>query len=327
MNKKNSKTINVNKRNRTEGFSFSDLGETSEEPPFSESEFENDYTQWSKLGNKYIPTRETVSELVPGLYEINMPNDEVVFERVEINNERLVRFPDSSFEEVINEIKTFWNREELFRSYEISFKRGILLYGKPGTGKSSLLSLIMEDVIDRGGIVVKFENSWIYKKAMRKLRQIQPDIPVVTIMEDLDSLMDNHNRSEILNILDGVSGVDKVVYLATTNYVEKLEERIVNRPSRFDKRVEIGYLNAKSRRVYFEFLFQRVREVGKFDMESVDVEKWVKDTKNLTTSHLHELFVGVVILGKDYNKIIKEIKAMESKLKTKAGKKEAGFSL
>ena len=46
-----------------------------------------------------------------------------------------------------------------------------------------------------------------------------PDVPVVTVMEDLDSLLKINNYSKMLNLLDGAySDIKNIVYLATTNY-------------------------------------------------------------------------------------------------------------
>jgi len=55
----------------------------------------------------------------------------------------------------------------------------------------------------------------------------------------------------VLNLLDGVKQVDNIIYIATTNYPELLEERILNRPSRFDRRFHIGTPSAEVRKFYF----------------------------------------------------------------------------
>lgn len=284
------------------------------------------YVQWSKSGKKFIPTRETQDRIKPGYYDIRFNNQiGIYFEKIPVNTENLIRFPDSSFDEVIEEITNFWDKEERFKDYGITFKRGILLYGKPGTGKSSLIKLVMKDVISRGGIVVNFEDPITFKTGIHALREIHPDMPVVVVMEDLDSIMERSPKSDILNILDGVSKIEKIVYLATTNYPERLEPRIVNRPSRFDKRFNIGIPSPESRKMYFNFLFENVNDdiISKNDY---DIGRWVEDTDGLTISHLHELFVSVVILEDSYKETLDLLSSMKDTLEDHDGKTSVGFN-
>ena len=181
------------------------------------------------------------------------------------------------------------------------------MYGPPGSGKSSTIQLIMKDVIARDGIVVQFGHPEIFLSGIRKFRQIQPDTPVVVLMEDIDSILEQNCESTVLNILDGVNQIEKVVFLATTNYPEKLGARIINRPSRFDKRFKIDHPNAESRRMYFEHV------IGKESLEAfkIDLNQWVKDTKGFSLAHLKELFTSVVILEDDYNDAIETLRSMK----------------
>ena len=167
----------------------------------------------------------------------------------------------------------------------------------------------MEDVVKRGGIVINFRHPGLFLAGIRALRQIQPDIPIVAIMEDIDSILNNCNESSVLNVLDGVNDIDKVVFLATTNYPDRLGDRIINRPSRFDKRFSIGFPNKASRKVYFEHL------IGGRDIPDIDLKKWVKDTDEMTIAHLKELFVAVVILGDTYEEAIETLQGMQEKVK------------
>jgi len=149
-----------------------------------------------------------------------------------IKNQELMIFPDSRSKIVINEIKSFWGKEKKFREYGISYKRGILLWGPAGSGKSCTLQLVTQDVVERGGVCLNFDSPNLFKIGMRLLRKIQKDTPVVVLMEDIESILRSYNESEILNILDGIEDMDKVLFLATTNYPEELGSRIINRPSR-----------------------------------------------------------------------------------------------
>jgi SpoVK/Ycf46/Vps4 family AAA+-type ATPase len=188
----------------------------------------------------------------------------------------------------------------------------------------------MEDVVKREGIVIKFSDPYLFIDGMRVLRQIQPKTPVVVILEDIDSTLQMFNESEILNILDGVNEVKKIVFLATTNYPEKLGARIVNRPSRFDKRFRIGYPSKESRKMYFEFLIgggnadkleQKIKELD------LNIDQWVEDTEDMSIAHLKELFVQVIIIGDPYEEAIETLKSMKEDLVDKEEGSKLGFTI
>ncbi len=266
--------------------------------------------QWTTSdGKRFLPASNTVDELTPGVYEImSNPNIGIFFERIPVKTDGLIRFPQTNSNKVIGEIAKFWDREEIFKQYNLTHKRGILLWGPPGSGKSCTIKIIMEDVVNRGGIVVKFTAPTLFTEGSRILREIQSNTPIVVLMEDIDSILDVYNESEVLNILDGVDAFNKVVYLATTNYPERLGPRIVNRPSRFDKRFKIGHPNAESRKMYFEHIIGGTEQINKL---GIAIDKWIEDTEGFSIAHLQELFVATVILGDSYEDAIETLATMK----------------
>lgn len=263
--------------------------------------------QWtSSDGTNFYPAAKTYLELPPAAYEIKTEHVRgLFFEKVPLKTEGLIRFPDSNSDTVIKEIEVFWEKEGLYKIYDIAHKRGILLYGPPGSGKSSTIQIIVADVIHkRGGCVLKFDDPDLFIDGMRKFREIQPNAPIVVLMEDLDSIIEMWDESEVLNVLDGVDDIKKVVFLATSNYPERLEDRFSNRPSRFDRRFHMPHPNEESRRIYFKHLIEG-REAVLEDYEiDIDLDLWVKDTADMSIAHLKELFVSVAILGNSYKEKI-----------------------
>lgn len=289
------------------------------------------YVHWTTDDYRvFVPAAPTIRSLIPGVYEMHKSdNIGLYFEKIPVRSEGLLRFPDTNSERVVKEIQKFWEREDVFESYGLTYKRGILLYGPPGSGKSCTIQLIMEDVVNREGIVIKFTDPFLFTQGMRVLRQVQEDTPVVVIIEDIDSFLEMYNESDILNVLDGVNEVNKVVFLATTNYPEKLGARIVNRPSRFDKRFRIGYPSKASRRMYFEHLIGEGDEnklKQKISDLNLDLDRWVEDTDEMSVAHLKELFIQVVIIGDTYEESIETLKSMKENLEDKEFDSEIGFS-
>jgi ATP-dependent 26S proteasome regulatory subunit len=271
--------------------------------------------QWSKQSESiFVPSSTTSKNLMPGLYEIDSnPQMGLFFNRIGMGTEGLVRFKDSASEEVINEINLFWDREDLFRRFGLMFKRGILLYGPPGSGKTCTIKQVIEGLIQRQGVVFKFGSPDLFSKGLQVFREIEPDTPCIILQEDLDSILETYNESKVINILDGVDLIDKVVFLATTNYPERLGARIVNRPSRFDKRIRIKHPNDEARMTYFNHLFDSKKDLR----DKFDLNEWVRNTENMSIAHLKELFVGVVILGQTFSDVVTRLKSMKETLADK----------
>lgn len=284
----------------------------------------NRFCQWTSPDKKiYIPAVASCGKLTPGMYEIRHSDAfGIHFVKIELSTEDLIRFNDSNIEAVLKEITTFWNAEERYNTYRLPHKRGILMWGPQGTGKTCATQLVMEDVIKRGGIIIKFGLPGFFNIGFRLLREIQPETPVVTVMEDLDELVQMHSESEITNILDGTAKTEKIVFLATTNYPRDLGARIVNRPSRFDRIFKIGNLSSENRRIYLEHLLAKGNLTAR--EANIDMEKWVEQTQDLSISHIKELFISVVIFGSEYEKVIKRLRKMSDELKDQ---EPAGFAV
>jgi SpoVK/Ycf46/Vps4 family AAA+-type ATPase len=263
------------------------------------------YEKWAQSadGTTYSPVGKTVEVIEPGYYDTVISNSQIFFCPVRPRQDALLEFPDSVSKEVLDAISDFWDREKIFKKYDLPYKRGILLYGPPGSGKTCTLQLVSREVVDRGGIVVTFQPS-SFLDAYRAFRDVQPETYMVVLMEDLEATL-KQSESRILNLLDGVECMDKVVFLATTNYPEKLESRIMNRPSRFDLCVRVSHPDARSRRVYFKSLVR--------DDDDIDIEAYVNDTEGMSLAHVKELFVATVVLGAEYDVTVKRLKAMKEK--------------
>ena len=82
--------------------------------------------------------------------------------------------------------------------------------------------------------------------------QARETVPCILVLEDLDSLITEHNRSFFLNELDGFAANTGVVTIASTNYPERLDAAILARPSRFDRKYHFGLPGAAERLAYME---------------------------------------------------------------------------
>lgn len=274
------------------------------------------YTQWLKRGtNMFLPTDNSVTQarIDAGVYNIRH-SDNVGFYlfKKDLNLDELIELPMPENKKVLSSIKTFWGRKDKFKQYGYAYKRGILLYGVPGGGKTSLINLLCKHLIEEmDGVIFNITDDRdldLYQTFMPEVyRIIEKDRPIITIIEDIDGLCDSRStETQLINVLDGISQIEDVVYIATTNYTERLSERIMNRPNRFDRRIEVKSPNDTCRKMYFQ------HKLKEEDLKQIDIKKWVADTKGFTMSHLGEIIKSVVILGNDFDDTIKELKKMKT---------------
>jgi len=266
-------------------------------------------TQWAVHGPHYLPTSKTIEKIPPGFYEPSMFNRQLCLKKNKIYMDKILRLPDDTLQLILNDIENFWTRKSIYREYDFVCKRGILLYGPPGCGKSTAIQLLAETLIkEYQGIVVNIphpDSLDLFSDVMASLKQIEPDKKFITIVEDIDNFVSNRSvTTQLLNVLDGHMKLDDMVTIATTNYPEKLQERITNRPSRFDRRYEIDVPNADVREYYIRHM------VKEKDLKSIDMKLWINDTDKFTLDHLKELVLSVFVLGMEYEQALADINNM-----------------
>lgn len=264
-------------------------------------------TQWAVIGNKkYVACSSTAYSLPPGVYSISWTNQHgITYCGQTFNTDDLIDFPDSVFYRVEKEIEAFWKLGEEFKSYGFLHKRGFLLYGPAGGGKSCLVSRICRNAIKQGGIVFIFERHvQDFLAGIALFREVEPGRQIVCVFEDLDAKIKECGESPILSLLDGENQVSGVINLATTNYPECLDRRIIARPRRFDGVIKVGMPNEAVRKIFFE---------EKFKLGSEDINKWVKASEGFSFAALSELVIGVKCLKNDFDEVVARLKEMHSK--------------
>jgi SpoVK/Ycf46/Vps4 family AAA+-type ATPase len=132
----------------------------------------------------------------------------------------------------------FFAARQVYAEHGIPWKRGALFIGPPGNGKTHTVKALINQ-LQRPCLYVKgFKASYGTEQecVRRVFERARRTTPCLLVMEDIDSMIDNNNRSFFLNEMDGFSANTGVVVLATTNHPEKLDAAILDRPSRFDRK-------------------------------------------------------------------------------------------
>jgi hypothetical protein len=155
-------------------------------------------------------------------------------------------------EEIQEDFAQFFASREMYERYRIPWKRGVLLIGPPGNGKTHTVKALSNWL----GVPCLYVKSFKrrYDTDQNSIRQVfqraRQTTPCLLILEDLDSLIDDRNRSFFLNELDGFAANTGVVVLATTNHPERLDPALINRPSRFDRKYYFNLPEAPEREAY-----------------------------------------------------------------------------
>lgn len=159
-------------------------------------------------------------------------------------------YKDEIKNEITAHIDSFFNNREIYRKRNITFKTGILLYGEPGTGKTSLANALASKY---GLNIVLVSMTTFDKLDVQTLTSCfnADDLTYLCLLEDIDTLYNINREDEaadkddkkvinkLLQFLDSNTSPDNVIFVATTNYIDKLDDALL-REGRFGKKFYIG---------------------------------------------------------------------------------------
>ena len=288
---------------------------TSEDERVDQKEINVIGKQWSLIEGQYIvPVSDTFEHLEPGYYSIGQNNQiGLYFVKEKVNLDKLYRMPNKATDIIMDDISKFWTLRDRYKKYHHVFKRNYLLYSAPGTGKTSLINLMCQDLITKyGGLVFGLtceSDIAAFVDVVRRVRKIDGNIPIIAVIEDIDNFIGSeHQRSsldtQLLNILDGNYKMSDVVIIATTNYIERVQARYKNRPSRFNRVVEFPLPNAESRKMYIE------NTILPEDKDMFNIDEWVEKTEGYTIDHIKELIQQFFVLGETEENAFASVDAM-----------------
>lgn len=141
-----------------------------------------------------------------------------------------VILPDGDVESLVEDLRWFIQAEQMYVQQGVPYHRGYLFYGKPGTGKSSLIAGLANYFhLSMFLVSLNEVNDTELCTAIMKVRKGS-----IIVMEDMDKRDD---IAGLLNVLDGFKAPSGVVFMMTTNHVDKLDSALT-RPGRVDYQLE-----------------------------------------------------------------------------------------
>ncbi len=262
--------------------------------------------QWMVLPDGgFQPCGRTCTQFPPGGYSCTQD----CYGRSQFHPQQLladdyIDFPDGLPSRVLRDIGRFWMLRDRFEHLGFLHRRGFLFYGKQGCGKSSLIHQVVQGIVAAGHVAFFCEHPHVFLAAMQEFRRVEPERPLVCVFEDIDALIKRYGDATLLQWLDGNHQVDRVVNLASTNYPERLDRRIVSRPRRFDRILRIDAPGACFRDAYL------ARELR--DQPAAERARWVELTEGLPFAALAELVISVECLGNELEESVALLKSLDA---------------
>lgn len=178
------------------------------------------FKNWSynPTSRTYCGIFDTADHLPSGYYTISQNHmGDPVAKVLDRSTDNILFFNSGPMQNAINEINDFYAKGDRYRRLGVAHKRGILLHGPAGCGKTKIVAHAIDQAIAKKGIAISVTRISDFTDGLPLLRQIEPNRPVLAVMEDLERMCD-YNEEEILEAMDGASSLgDNILFLATTN--------------------------------------------------------------------------------------------------------------
>lgn len=190
-----------------------------------------------------------------------------------------------------NVISFFENRNELLQ-LGVPLQRGVLLYGPPGTGKTYTCQYLFSKLKDVTMITVSGQGLGQVRSICSFARMMQPTI---LVLEDVDLIFASRDINlyssslgEMMDELDAFKSSDNVLFMLTTNAIERLEAAIKDRPGRVSQCVYMGLPGEELRVRYL------TRYLQEHPHAELSVEHVAKRCEGASQAFLEELVYRAV---------------------------------
>jgi len=284
-----------------------------------------------ELGTRRIFLKKTESNKIgAGVFKLHkISYSEIEHQPVTLTEDKILEV-GSEFSSVTNGIDTFLEQLHAYKEMGIQVpKRGFLVYGPPGSGKTTGIITVIKKYLDANTLVMIWPSGNIEASSVSDyLKDVDYTIVkrILLVIEDLGGVeiadKDFAASEDLLSLLDNQVQTFKcpTVIIGTTNFPENFVSAVANRPGRFDEKIQVGYPSAEWRASMVRLLNPNLTD------EECELVKNKKCDK-LTPAHLKEAVIRNRIYKKPFSEalqsVVDDVKAYEAAFKE--AKERMGF--
>lgn len=200
-------------------------------------------------------------------------------------------------QEILDDVKDFLKSGEWYHQRGIPYRRGYLLYGPPGSGKTSYIQALAGE-LDYNICILNLSENNLTDDRLNHLMNHIPQRSIL-LLEDIDAAFNNRDQSNdqgyqsgvtfsgLLNALDGVASAEECITFMTSNHPERLDPALL-RPGRIDYKVLVSNASEDQVRRMFSRFYQDEQDLcDEFAQKFIELGLLGK----VSTAQLQGLFV------------------------------------
>jgi SpoVK/Ycf46/Vps4 family AAA+-type ATPase len=185
-------------------------------------------------------------------HEFGQPGKPERLEPMILREDKYINLLDS-LKELDDEVNFFLNNREIYTNSSTIYKMGVLLFGPPGTGKTSYI----REFVRKHKAIVIYLDDVPTRMFLERINEDTPDILKIFVFEEVVSRLEDANAvKEMLELLDGTMTVANSIYFMSTNFPESIPENII-RNGRVDVFVRVDFPDEEGRKKIINLYLDR----------------------------------------------------------------------